>query len=128
MGAVEQFKSGEVPLLVATDVAARGLDIPDVDYVINFSFPLTIEDYVHRIGRTGRAGKTGTAHTFFHVGDKSHAGELILVLQEAGQEVPASLMKFGTHVKKKEHKLYGAFAKDVDMSQKATKITFDDSD
>jgi ATP-dependent RNA helicase DBP3 len=46
--AVERFKSGEIPLLVATDVAARGLDIPDVDYVINYSFPLTIEDYVHR--------------------------------------------------------------------------------
>ena len=57
--AVEGFKSGAVPLLVATDVAARGLDIPDVEAVINFSFPLTTEDYVHRIGRTGRAGKTG---------------------------------------------------------------------
>lgn len=59
--AVEKFKSGEVPLLIATDVAARGLDIPDVEAVINYSFPLTTEDYVHRIGRTGRAGKTGTA-------------------------------------------------------------------
>ncbi len=58
--AVEKFKSGEVPLLIATDVAARGLDIPDVEAVINYSFPLTTEDYVHRIGRTGRAGKTGT--------------------------------------------------------------------
>ena len=57
--AVEKFKSGEVPLLIATDVAARGLDIPDVEAVINYSFPLTTEDYVHRIGRTGRAGKTG---------------------------------------------------------------------
>ena len=57
--AVEGFKSGAVPLLVATDVAARGLDIPDVEAVINYSFPLTTEDYVHRIGRTGRAGKTG---------------------------------------------------------------------
>ena len=45
---MEQFKSGEIPLLVATDVAARGLDIPGVDFVINYSFPLTIEDYVHR--------------------------------------------------------------------------------
>jgi superfamily II DNA/RNA helicase len=62
-------------LLIATDVAARGLDIPDVEVVINYSFPLTIEDYVHRIGRTGRAGKTGTAVTFF-VGnnDKQRAG------------------------------------------------------
>ena len=46
-------------MLIATDVAARGLDIPDVEFVINYSFPLTTEDYVHRIGRTGRAGKTG---------------------------------------------------------------------
>ena len=56
---METFKSGAVPLLVATDVAARGLDIPGVEFVINYSFPLTAEDYVHRIGRTGRAGKTG---------------------------------------------------------------------
>ena len=70
--------------MIATDVAARGLDIPNVEYVINYSFPLTIEDYVHRIGRTGRAGKKGLAHTFFHVGDKSHAGELICVLKEVG--------------------------------------------
>lgn len=56
---------GIVFLQIATDVAARGLDIPDVEVVINYSFPLTTEDYVHRIGRTGRAGKKGVAHTFF---------------------------------------------------------------
>jgi len=54
-----------VPILVATDVAARGLDIPNVEFVINYSFPLTVSDYVHRIGRTGRAGKTGVSITFF---------------------------------------------------------------
>ncbi|CAM9175527.1 unnamed protein product [Choristocarpus tenellus] len=126
--ALGQFKSKERPLMVATDVAARGLDIPDVEYVINYSFPLTIEDYIHRIGRTGRAGKTGVSHTFFHQGDKARAGELVNVLKEANQAVPEALTKFGTHVKKKEHKLYGAFARDVDMNKKSTKITFDDSD
>merc|ERR1711892_1217784 len=125
--AVEQFKSGQVPLLVATDVAARGLDIPGVDYVINFSFPLTIEDYVHRIGRTGRAGRDGTAHTFFQLCDKLRAGELVKVLKDANQEVPAAMHDFDLNIKKKEHKLYGSFGpKDYGVPmKKATKITFD---
>ncbi|KAJ1332020.1 ATP-dependent RNA helicase DBP3 [Microdochium nivale] len=122
---LEAFKSGETPVLVATDVAARGLDIPEVKLVINCTFPLTIEDYVHRIGRTGRAGKTGRAVTLFTDHDKSHSGELINILKAAGQPVPDELMKFGTTVKKKAHGTYGAFFKDVDMSQKGTKITFD---
>ena len=95
---------------------------------VNFTFPLTIEDYVHRIGRTGRAGKEGVSHTFFTQFDKARAGELVNVLREAKQEVPEELMKFGTHVKKKEHGLFGAHFKDVDMSVKASKKTFDDSD
>ena len=57
---------------IATDVASRGLDIPDVEVVINYSYPLTTEDYVHRIGRTGRAGKKGVAHTFFTQENKVH--------------------------------------------------------
>jgi len=125
--AVEDFKSGAIPLLVATDVAARGLDIPGVDYVINYSFPLTIEDYVHRIGRTGRAGREGTSHTFFQACDKLRAGELVKVLKDAGQEVPEDMNQFDLNVKKKEHKLYGAFGpKDYGLPmKKATKITFD---
>jgi superfamily II DNA/RNA helicase len=61
--ALEQFRGGEVKLLVASDVAARGLDIPAVSHVFNFDVPHHPDDYVHRIGRTGRAGRTGTAIT-----------------------------------------------------------------
>ena len=61
LAALEQFKTGEIPLLIASDVAARGLDIPLVSHVFNFDIPSNAEDYVHRIGRTGRAGRTGVA-------------------------------------------------------------------
>jgi superfamily II DNA/RNA helicase len=63
MAALEQFRKGEVTVLVASDVAARGLDIPAVSHVYNFDVPIHADDYVHRIGRTGRAGRTGTAIT-----------------------------------------------------------------
>ncbi|KAF2722278.1 DEAD-domain-containing protein [Polychaeton citri CBS 116435] len=124
---LDAFKQGKVPLLVATDVAARGLDIPAVKVVINLTFPLTVEDYVHRIGRTGRAGQDGRAITFFTDHEKGLAGGLINVLKGANQHVPEDLLKFGTTVKKKAHEAYGAFYKDtgdVPMKQ-ATKITFD---
>ncbi len=58
------FKQSSINILVATDVAARGLDIPNVSHVINFDIPATYDDYIHRIGRTGRADKSGTALTF----------------------------------------------------------------
>lgn len=125
--ALENFKTGKVPLLVATDVAARGLDIPNVDYVINYSFPLTIEDYVHRIGRTGRAGRDGTSYTFFQQGDKLRAGELVKLLKESNQTVPEEMNKFDLSIRKKKGQ-YGDFGpKDYGQPMKASsKITFDD--
>ena len=66
--ALESFKSNRIKILVATDVAARGLDIPNVSHVINFDQPTTYADYIHRIGRTGRAGKLGKALTFVPIG------------------------------------------------------------
>jgi superfamily II DNA/RNA helicase len=63
MAALDKFRKGEADLLIASDVAARGLDIPDVSHVFNFDVPFHPEDYIHRIGRTGRAGKSGTAFT-----------------------------------------------------------------
>ena len=129
--ALQQFKDGSCPLMIATDVAARGLDIPNVHVVINYTFPLTIEDYVHRIGRTGRAGQTGVSYTFFQpTADKAHAGALQHVLRQAEQEIPEELKAFGSTIKKKEHKLYGNFGpknSQVPMKQ-ATKITFESSD
>ena len=126
--AVASFKDGSTPILVATDVAARGLDIKGVEFVINYTFPLTIEDYVHRIGRTGRAGATGTAFTFFTQHDKARAGELQNVLRKAGVAIPEDLAKFGNTVKKKEHKLYGAHFRKYDDDKpmpKAKRIRFD---
>ena len=68
--ALMQFRKDVVTILVATDVAARGLDIQDVSHVINYDIPEAYEDYVHRIGRTGRANKRGTALTFIQKSDK----------------------------------------------------------
>jgi len=124
--ALDSFKAGRATIMVATDVAARGLDIPFVKLVVNMTFPLTIEDYVHRIGRTGRAGATGEAVTFFTDHDKALSGSLIAVMKSAGQPVPQELLKFGTTIKKKEHSAYGAFYKAPEEGmKKATVIKFD---
>ncbi|KAL4325304.1 hypothetical protein GQ457_11G018480 [Hibiscus cannabinus] len=92
--ALRSFKSGATPILVATDVAARGLDIPHVAHVVNFDLPNDIDDYVHRIGRTGRAGKTGLATAFFNDNNASLAKSLADLMQEANQEVPAWLTRY----------------------------------
>lgn len=87
--ALQDFRSGRAPVLVATSVAARGLDIPDVKHVINYDLPQDIEEYVHRIGRTGRIGNKGRATSFFQPGkDDRLARSLVKVLSEAYQEVP----------------------------------------
>ncbi|XP_057804283.1 DEAD-box ATP-dependent RNA helicase 20 [Salvia miltiorrhiza] len=86
-----EFKSSRTPIMIATDVAARGLDVKDIKVVVNYDFPSNLEDYVHRIGRTGRAGATGTAFTFFTHANVKHTRELIKILQQAGQAVPPQL-------------------------------------
>ncbi|KAI9011235.1 P-loop containing nucleoside triphosphate hydrolase protein [Gaertneriomyces semiglobifer] len=87
--ALHSFRSGRTPVLVATAVAARGLDIPNVGHVINFDLPSDIDDYVHRIGRTGRAGNTGKATAFFNLQkDKGVVKELLEILEEAKQDIP----------------------------------------
>ncbi|KAK8946807.1 DEAD-box ATP-dependent RNA helicase 30 [Platanthera zijinensis] len=86
-----EFKSGKSPIMTATDVAARGLDVKDIKCVINYDFPSSLEDYVHRIGRTGRAGAKGTAFSFFTQGNAKYAKGLVKILQEAGQSVSPPL-------------------------------------
>jgi len=90
---LKEFKEGKSPILVATDVASRGLDVKDIKYVINYDFPGSTEDYIHRVGRTGRAGASGSAYTFFTSDKAKHAKDLIAVLKEANQNVPEELEK-----------------------------------
>jgi superfamily II DNA/RNA helicase len=85
MAALESFRTGEVKLLVASDVAARGLDIPAVSHVLNYDVPHHAEDYVHRIGRTGRAGRTGQAVTLVAPGDER---SLAAIERLIGQAIP----------------------------------------
>ncbi|KAH9287676.1 hypothetical protein KI387_031793, partial [Taxus chinensis] len=94
--ALRSFKSGATPILVATDVAARGLDIPHVAHVINFDLPNDIDDYVHRIGRTGRAGNHGLATAFFNENNLSLARPLTELMQESNQEVPTWLSHYAS--------------------------------
>jgi ATP-dependent RNA helicase DDX3X len=89
--ALEMFRNGRCPILVATAVAARGLDIPNVTHVVNYDLPTDIDDYVHRIGRTGRAGNTGISTAFFNRGNRGVVRDLLDLLKEANQEVPAFL-------------------------------------
>ncbi|WP_034256574.1 DEAD/DEAH box helicase [Adhaeribacter aquaticus] len=81
INAMEAFKSGEVRFLVATDVAARGIDISDVSHVINFDVPMIYEDYVHRIGRTGRALKEGASITFANEAEMHHIREIEKIIK-----------------------------------------------
>ncbi|KAL5274575.1 DDX3X family protein [Megaselia abdita] len=89
--ALRCFRSGDCPILVATAVAARGLDIPHVKHVINFDLPSDVEEYVHRIGRTGRMGNLGVATSFFNEKNRNICTDLMELLIETKQEIPTFL-------------------------------------
>jgi superfamily II DNA/RNA helicase len=90
---LREFRESRVPILIATDVAARGLDVSDIKFVINFDYPNNSEDYVHRIGRTARAAKKGTAYTLFTIKNGNKAKDLIDVLREAKQQISPKLVE-----------------------------------
>jgi ATP-dependent RNA helicase DDX3X len=94
--ALASFKSGRISVLVATDVASRGLDISDVVHVINYDLPASIDSYVHRIGRTGRAGRKGLATSYYNEANHAITKDLLVILKESNQEVPDFLNKSST--------------------------------
>jgi ATP-dependent RNA helicase DDX5/DBP2 len=91
---LQEFRDSKSPIMIATDVASRGLDVKDIVYVINYDLPNQIEDYVHRIGRTGRAGAKGHSFTFFTEDKARLAKDLIGIMKEANQEIPEELYAF----------------------------------
>lgn len=99
--ALKCFRSGVCPILVATAVAARGLDIPHVKNVINFDLPSDIEEYVHRIGRTGRMGNLGVATSFFNEKNRNICADLVELLVETKQELPSFLEEM--HTQERSH-------------------------
>ncbi|XP_038128488.1 probable ATP-dependent RNA helicase DDX43 isoform X2 [Cyprinodon tularosa] len=104
--ALRDFKESHVRILVATDLASRGLDVHDITHVFNYDFPRNIEEYVHRVGRTGRAGRTGAAITLLTRDNWRMASELISILERAGQDVPEELVlmaeRYEKHRREKE--------------------------
>ncbi|GJQ12845.1 hypothetical protein GpartN1_g4636.t1 [Galdieria partita] len=114
-GFLKLFRTGDVRLLVSTDLASRGLDIEQIHTVINFETPKNIEWYVHRIGRTGRAGRKGTAYTLLTAKDKPFARELEKYFRSRNQAVPAELQKL----------IYG-FERSVKSLQNFTKAKYTD--
>jgi len=93
--ALKRFRCGRSPILVATAVAARGLDIPNVKHVINFDMPSDVEEYVHRIGRTGRMGNLGLATSFFNEKNRNLTKDLVELIVESNQELPQWLESLG---------------------------------
>jgi len=99
--AVVDFKTGKIPLLVATDLAGRGLHISNLDYVVNFDLPRSVEQYIHRVGRTGRQGRAGHAFTLFPPQNTQMAPALVGLLRENDQEIPIELLNLAiAHLQK----------------------------
>lgn len=115
---LRQFRSGKSNILVATDVAARGLDVDGIKHVVNFDYPGNSEDYVHRIGRTGRSDTTGTSYAFFTQNNAKQAADLVSVLKEAKQEIDQKLLDMAQRNRggrggfdRAQNRRYGGFQK-----------------
>ena len=116
LASLSRFKSGVVPVLVATDVASRGLDIPTVDLVVNFDLPKVAREYIHRIGRTGRAGRRGQAISFV-------TQYSVEVFQKIEELIQKKLSQFETNEKKVLKLITRVFA-----AKKAVRLRMEEED
>jgi ATP-dependent RNA helicase RhlE len=115
INSINAFKEGEVRILVATDVASRGLDVSNVSHVINFDVPIIIEDYVHRIGRTGRAFQTGDAITFCNPAEEHLIAKIEKLIR---QQIPVADIPEGVFIEETPYEERQAIARDVDMQKR----------
>lgn len=98
---LHEFKTGIKTVMIATSVAGRGLDVPEIVCVVNYNCPNHLEDYVHRVGRTGRAGRKGTAYTFISEKEDQYAPAMIKALEKTGQPIPPELAELEAKFKAK---------------------------
>ena len=115
INSINAFKEGAIRILVATDVAARGLDVSDVSHVINFDVPIIIEDYVHRIGRTGRAFNTGDAITFCNPAEEYYIHKIEKLIR---QQIPVVDIPDGVFVEKTDYEERQAIAREIDVQKR----------
>lgn len=115
INSINSFKNDEVKILVATDVAARGIDVSDVSHVINFDVPVVIEDYVHRIGRTGRAFQSGEAITFATPAEEYYVGKIEKLIR---QKIAVSPLPDDVFVEQTPYEERQAQAKEIDMQKR----------
>jgi len=121
INSMNDFKAGEVRVLVTTDVSSRGIDVSDVSHVINFDVPLIYEDYVHRIGRTGRAEKVGTSITFVNEAEKYHIKKIQKLIHES---IPVKALPGGVKVEATSFEEKQEMAREIDLLKKLENPNF----
>ena len=121
INSINSFKEGNVRVLVATDVASRGIDVSEVSHVINFDVPIIIEDYVHRIGRTGRAFAKGDAITFCTEAEKYYIKKIEKLMR---QQIPVVALPADVFVEETPYEERQAIAKEIDLQKRKDDPTF----
>jgi len=115
INSINSFKEGNIRVLVATDVASRGIDVSEVSHVINFDVPIVIEDYVHRIGRTGRAFNEGTAMTFYNEAEKYYIDKIEKLIR---QQIPEEQLPKEVFVEETPYEERQAIAREIDAQKR----------